>query len=123
MGSTLGVMYSGASVDLPAETLSGEISGDMDVQAISGEEASGEGVPSGDDAGTTLLQKSLLRSITPAAALAYMVFILLYFPCIATFVAIRNESGSWKWAVFSAVYTICLAWVMAFAVYRLALLF
>ena len=95
----------------------------MDVQAISGEEASGEGVPSGDDAGTTLLQKSLLRSITPAAALAYMVFILLYFPCIATFVAIRNESGSWKWAVFSAVYTICLAWVMAFAVYRLALLF
>ncbi len=121
--STLGVMYSGASVDLPAETLSGEISGDMDVQAISGEEAGGEGVPSGDDAGTTLLQKSLLRSITPAAALAYMVFILLYFPCIATFVAIRNESGSWKWAVFSAVYTICLAWVMAFAVYRLALLF
>ena len=49
-----------------------------------------------------------------------MVFILLYFPCIATFVAIRNESGGWKWAILTAVYTIVLAWVAAFITYHLA---
>jgi ferrous iron transport protein B len=71
----------------------------------------------------TRLQKALVRSVTPAAALAYMVFILLYFPCIATFVAIRNESGSWKWAIVTAVYTIFLAWIAAFVTFRLASLF
>ena len=71
----------------------------------------------------TRLQKALQRSVTPAGALAYMVFILLYFPCIATFIAIRKESGGWKWAIFTAVYTIVLAWVAAFITFRLALLF
>ena len=77
-----------------------------------------------DEAGSsdTRLQRALVRSVTPPAALAYMVFILLYFPCIATFVAIKNESGGWKWAVITAVYTIVLAWVAAFVTYRLALL-
>lgn len=74
-----------------------------------------------DSAGDTRLQKALLRSVTPPAALAYMVFILLYFPCIATFVAIKKESGGWKWAIFTAVYTIVLAWVAAFATYHIAI--
>ena len=52
-----------------------------------------------------------------------MVFVLLYFPCIATFVAIKNEAGGWKWAVITAVYTILIAWLVAFATYRIALLF
>ena len=73
--------------------------------------------------GDTRLQRALVRSVSPAAALAYMVFILLYFPCIATFVAIKNESGGWKWAIVTAVYTILLAWVAAFLTYRIALLF
>lgn len=72
------------------------------------------------DAGTTRLQRALTGSVTPAAALAYMVFILLYFPCIATFVAIKNESGKWKWAIITAVYTILIAWVAAFITFRLA---
>ena len=80
----------------------------------------------GDDAttaeGETRLQRALVKSVTPAAALAYMVFVLLYFPCIATFVAIKQESGGWKWAIFAAVYTVVLAWIVSFAVYRLALL-
>jgi ferrous iron transport protein B len=76
--------------------------------------------PSGAE---TRLQKALVRSVTPAAALAYMVFILLYFPCIATFVAIKNESGGWKWAIITAVYTILLAWVAAFITFRVASLF
>ena len=75
------------------------------------------------DTGETKLQQALLNSITPAAALAFMVFVLLYFPCIATFGAIMAETGGWKWAIFSAVYTIVLAWVTAFVVYRVALLF
>jgi ferrous iron transport protein B len=71
----------------------------------------------------TRLQRALVKSVTPAAALAYMVFILLYFPCIATFVAIKNESGGWKWAIITAVYTIVLAWVAAFITFRIASLF
>lgn len=69
-----------------------------------------------------MLQNALANSITPAAALAFMVFVLLYFPCIATFVAIKQEGGGWKWAVYSAIYTIVLAWIVSFAVYRIALM-
>jgi len=58
-----------------------------------------------------------------AVALALMVFVLLYFPCIATITAIKQESGSWRWAAFEVVYTVAIAWIMAFATYRLALLF
>ena len=98
--STLGVMYADDEpLDVAAPDVSDETSGD------------------------TRLQRALTRSVTPAGALAYMVFILLYFPCIATFVAIRRESGSWKWAIFTAVYTIALAWVAAFITFRLFGLF
>lgn len=77
----------------------------------------------GDSAGgDTMLQNALAKSITPAAALSFMVFVLLYFPCIATFVAIKQEAGGWKWAIYSAVYTIVLAWIVSFAVYRIALM-
>lgn len=57
--------------------------------------------------------------ITPLVALGYMLFVLIYFPCIATFAAIKQESGSWKWAVFAATYTTVLAWIVAFAVFQL----
>ena len=77
----------------------------------------------GDSVAETRLQRALVKSVTPAAALAYMVFILLYFPCIATFVAIKNESGGWKWAIITAIYTIVLAWVAAFITFRIASLF
>lgn len=73
--------------------------------------------------GDTRLQKALTRSVTPAAALAYMVFILLYFPCIATFVAIKQEAGGWKWAIITAVYTILLAWIAAFITFKVAGIF
>ncbi|MBP3669333.1 MAG: ferrous iron transport protein B [Bacteroides sp.] len=54
--------------------------------------------------------------ITPMVALAYMLFVLIYFPCVATLAAIKQESGSWKWALFAACYTTILAWVVAFLV-------
>lgn len=61
--------------------------------------------------------------ITPLVAFCYMVFVLLYFPCIATLAAIKGESGGWKWALFTGLYTTALAWVAAFAIYQIGGLF
>ncbi len=60
---------------------------------------------------------------TPASALGFMVFVLLYFPCVASIVAIVKETESWKYGLFSIVYNTALAWVLGFIVYRIALLF
>ena len=78
-----------------------------------------EGLGDSDD---TALQTALKATVPTAAALAFMVFVLLYFPCIATFVAIKNETGKWQWAILLCLYTIAVAWVFAFAAYRLGLL-
>lgn len=56
--------------------------------------------------------------ITPLVAYGYMLFVLIYFPCIATVAAIKNESGSWKWAAFTICYTTLLAWIVAFLVHQ-----
>ena len=61
--------------------------------------------------------------ITPLVAFCYMVFVLIYFPCIATVIAIKQETGSWKWALFAATYTTVLAWIVSFAIYRIGGLF
>lgn len=61
--------------------------------------------------------------ITPTVALGYMLFVLIYFPCVATLAAIKQESGSWKWAIFTACYTTALAWLVAFAVNQIGNLF
>lgn len=70
----------------------------------------------------TQLQSALVRDLSPAAAFSYMVFILLYFPCIATFVAIKNETGKWRWAIACCVYTMIVAWLMAFICFRIGLM-
>ena len=57
--------------------------------------------------------------VTPVVALSFLVFVLFYFPCIATISAIREESGSWKWATFTAVYTTVLAWFLSALVYQI----
>ena len=58
-----------------------------------------------------------------ASALAFLVFVLLYFPCIATLAAVTRETGSWKYTAFSLVYNTGLAWILAFATYHIASLF
>lgn len=58
-----------------------------------------------------------------ASALAFMVFVLLYFPCIATVTAIVKETGSWKYGVFVILYNTMIAWILSFVVYRIAILF
>lgn len=60
---------------------------------------------------------------TPAKAISFMVFVLLYMPCIATLTAISRETESWKYALFSATYNTVLAWILAFLTYRIALFF
>ena len=75
-----------------------------------------------EDGNDTALQAALKADISPAAALAYMVFVLLYFPCIATFVAIKNETGKWRWAILCAVYTMLVAWIFGLLAYRIGLL-
>ncbi len=72
---------------------------------------------------TSLRQKMQADGITPLAAFSYLLFVLLYFPCIATVIAIRNETGSWRWAVFSAVYTTAVAWMVSALVYQVGSLF
>ena len=66
---------------------------------------------------TSRLQNVLRNNISIPSATAYMVFLLLYLPCIATIVAIRSESRSWKWAAFSAVYSTILAYTLSLIAY------
>ena len=64
-----------------------------------------------------------LESITPLVAYCYLLFVLHYFPCIATIAAIKNETGSWRWAIFTAVYTTLTAWVVSAVAYQVGSLF
>lgn len=89
--STLSVLYTGDSED--SQTLPERLQADKDK----------EGNP----------------VFTPLVALSMMLFVLIYFPCVATVIAIVNESKSWKWGVFVIVYTCTLAWVVSFTVYQL----
>ena len=68
---------------------------------------------------TRLRQQMIKEGITPVAAYAYLIFILLYFPCIATIAAIKNETSSWRWALFAALYTTAVAWIASALVYQI----
>lgn len=96
--STLGVLY---NVDMELDT-----GNDEDIRRL-GSRLNAELNPDGTPA------------FTPAIALSLMLFVLIYFPCIATIITIKNESGSWKWALFTALYTVVLAWIVSFAAYNL----
>ncbi|MCR5520022.1 MAG: ferrous iron transport protein B [Bacteroidales bacterium] len=65
------------------------------------------------DENDTVLQSALKQTVPLPVAVAFMIFVLLYFPCIATFVAIKNETGRWSWAWGICAYTIAVAWVFA----------
>lgn len=61
--------------------------------------------------------------IATLTAYCFLLFVLLYFPCIATIAAVKSETGSWGWALFCAIYTTALAWVVSAVVFRIGLLF
>ena len=91
--------------------------------------ADNESVADDSDADNDSTKYSLLHTqmtadgITPLAAYCFLLFVLLYFPCIATIAAIKSETGSWKWALFAAVYTTVLAWITSAVVYQIGMLF
>ena len=99
VASTIGVLYSGDDSFSDDEAFSDD-----------------------DEKYTHLRQLMLSEGITPLAAYAYLIFILLYFPCIATIAAIKNETGSWRWACFAACYTTVVAWVVSALVYQIGML-
>ena len=59
---------------------------------------------------------------SPAVALAFLIFVLIYFPCIAVVSAVKKETGGWKWALFLVGYTTVLAYALSFLTYRIGLL-
>lgn len=69
-----------------------------------------------------LRQKMEADGMTPLIAFSYLLFVLIYFPCIATIAAIKGETGSWKWAAFAAGYTTLLAWIVSACVYQTGML-
>lgn len=77
--------------------------------------------PDADAASADSHLSDVLRAhMSSASALAYLVFVLFYFPCLATIVAIKNETGGWKWAIFTAVYTTVFAYIASLITYWLA---
>ncbi len=82
---------------------------------------------SGTQSLTTKLKQATYKSgpkigqkiYTPVVAMALLIFVLFYFPCVATLAAIRRESGAWKWAIFAMTYTTAIAWIAAFLVYQI----
>ena len=72
---------------------------------------------------TRLHQLMAADGITTLAAYCYLLFVLIYFPCVATIVAIKNETGSWRWALVAATYTSVLAWIVSALVFQIGSLF
>ena len=71
---------------------------------------------------STITMLNAVSGITSAIALSLMFFTLIYCPCLATIGAIKQETGGWKWAIFTFCYSLALAWIVAFVIYRVALL-
>lgn len=100
VASTMGVLYAGDDSFGDDETFSTEV-----------------------DKYSRLQRQMAADGITPLTAYAYLLFILLYFPCLATIVAIKNETASWRWAFFAACYTTLVAWIVSVAVVQVGGLF
>ena len=75
-----------------------------------------------DNGQWSMVNGQLSTDLTPLTAYCFLLFILIYFPCIATIAAIKNETGSWRWAATAAVYTTVLAWIISALVHQVGLL-
>ena len=63
------------------------------------------------------------QPLATLTAFCFLLFVLLYFPCVATIAAIKGETGSWKWGIFAAVYTTALAWIVSAIVFQVGAFF
>lgn len=68
--------------------------------------------------GVTSLNSALQNDFTPLSAYVFMVFVLLYVPCMAVLAVIKRETNSWKWMFFVAFYTTAVAWIISFLIYQ-----
>jgi ferrous iron transport protein B len=59
----------------------------------------------------------------PLSAFSFLLFILIYFPCVAVIAAIKKESGHWKWGAFTILYTTSIAWLVSFVFYQVGSMF
>ncbi len=75
-----------------------------------------------EDAEHGALRDRLTEHYTPLVGFCFMVFTLIYTPCLATVAVIRKETNSWRWALFSIAYSVVLAWIVTFAIYQCGLL-
>ena len=75
--------------------------------------------PESSEEYSDLHQEMVADGVTPLVAYSFLLFVLLYFPCLATIAAIRNETGTWKWAIFVACYTTGVAWIVSAAFYQI----
>ncbi len=107
----VGLIAGVGAKEIVASTLGVLYSGDESVADDTAEDNS--------DKYALLREKMEADGVTPLTAFCYLLFVLIYFPCIATIAAIRGESGSWRWAAFAAVYTTLLAWIVSAAVYQI----
>ncbi|OQY05076.1 MAG: ferrous iron transport protein B [Bacteroidetes bacterium 4572_117] len=95
--STMGVLYqANAEADENSESLKNKIKR--------------ETYKTGDNSGQTVF--------SPIVAMSFLLFILIYFPCIAVIAAVKKETGHWKWALFMVVYTTGLAWFVSFVTFQ-----
>jgi ferrous iron transport protein B len=101
--STMGILYQAGGENIDPES-------NRDLQHKISEQVHHSGKLAGE------------KVFTPLASFGFMIFILLYFPCVAAIAAIKKEAG-WGWALFTMLYTTALAWVVAFAVYQIGSLF
>ena len=74
------------------------------------------------DEGSLRISQLVRNNMTPLSAASMLIFILLYMPCFSTIIAIKNESGKWKWALFTVCYTIVLAWIVSTLFYQIGML-
>ena len=74
------------------------------------------------DEGSLRISQLVRNNMTPLSAASMLIFILLYMPCFSTIIAIKNESGKWKWALFTVCYTILLAWIVSTIFYQIGML-
>lgn len=109
VASTMGVLYAGSDLEnLTDETISENSDGNnsSDTKEKMGKYEK-------------LRTQMQANGIRPLTAYSFLLFVLLYFPCIATIAAIKGETGSWRWATFAAVYTTGVAWLTSAIVYQI----
>jgi len=99
--STMGILY---QADMKADKNSSSLKEEIRTQTHNSGELKGQKV------------------FTPLVSICFMLFVLIYFPCVAVIAAIKKES-SWGWAVFTMAYTTTIAWLVAFATYQIGSLF